>query len=264
VTLPRSASLITIERVAGNAYRQPGTVVLLAGAPAVKAAPSGVADILKASNGSGLGFPGGLTLIKSAAAFGAPVFKTRNEHKRTGTRVEHYAHVERTTARDATHDCFYPAPGDHLRPQMTQQIDGRTYNHYWRISSELSELIRRGEQEHLDDAARAYELTYKKIQDEINTLVGKPFGPAKTPGDAELMAERALAARLPRELGTDPANWIRVLDRLLVQSRTRDTNGWHSLSIDPPVTEGDRIVHPVSMTPGARIGSVPSSQVVNY
>ena len=235
-----------------------------AGSPASRGAPAGMGDILRRGATGTLGTSGGLTLIKSAAAFTAPRFVTVNQPQRTGSRVEHYAVVQRTSSGDATHESFYPAAGDHQRPGMTQVIEGRTYNHYWRVSQQVSDLIKQGEQEHLDDARRAYELTYKLIGDAINALATQRFGPASTPAEAERMAEAALARKLPSQLGTNPATWVQVLDRLLGQTKTRDTKGWHALSTDPPITVKDMIVHPINTTPTTQIGRVPSSQVVNY
>ncbi|MEK7406888.1 MAG: hypothetical protein AAB225_17570 [Acidobacteriota bacterium] len=256
--------MAAIQRLAASAAGDGNILVLCAGAPVAQPPPNGLTDILRRGGNSGLGVSGGLTLTKHAAAFTRPQFVTTRSHERVGSRVDHYAVVQRTTSADATHECYYPAAGDHLRPGMTQQIGGQTYNHYWRISDRVAALIRQGEQEHLDDDARAYELTYKRIENAINELAGRRFGPASTPAAADRLAEAALVASLPSQLGADPANWVRVLDRLLSQTRTRDTNGWHALSIDPPRTIGNMIVHPVSATPGARIGRVPSNQVVNY
>lgn len=229
----------------------------------MKPAPGGMADILKQGGHGGLGVSAGLTLIKSAAAFTPPAFVTSNVFQRTAHSVEHFAIVQKTTSADATHDSFFPGPGEHIRPGMTQRIGRTTYTHYWLVSRHISDMIRRGEQEHLDDAARAYELTYKKIETEINAIAGQRFGPADTPAAAARLAEQALAQRLPSQLTTNPAVWPQVLDRLLEQTKTRDTNGWHSVSTDPPQTVGNKILHPVSMD-RARVGQVPSSQVVNY
>jgi hypothetical protein len=251
-----------IERLAAFAYGR--SCVARAGTPVARPAPAGMGDILQRGGRATLGTTGGLTLIKSVAAFTPPRFTTTTQVQRAGSRVEHFATVQRTTSSDATHECFYPAAGDHLRPGMTQQINGRTYNHYWRISQQMSDLLRQGEQEHLDDALRAYDLTYKRVEDAINALVGQRFGPASTPAAAEGLAQAALASRLPTQLGTNPATWVQVLQRLLDQTKTRDSRGWHALSIDPPQTIGNMIVHPVSTTAGTQIGRVPSSQVVNY
>ena len=242
-----------------------GGLVVRAGTPQKMPAPSGVADILRHGGSGTLGFSGGLTLVQSASAFTPPTFATTHTHQRVGPKVEHFAAVRQTSSGDVTHDSFYPSAGEHLRPRMEQKIGGRTYQHYWLISKQIADLILQGEQEHLDDAARAYELTYKKIADEINSLAaGKPFGPADSPAEADRLAEAALADKLPKQLGTDPANWVKVLDALLLQTKQRDTEGWHSMSIDPPQTVGQKILHPVTTTSKTRIGQVPSSQVVNY
>lgn len=236
----------------------------MAGTATIQAAPGGMSDIVRRSGLSTLGSVGGLTQIKSAAAFAAPAFKTRNVAERKGPAVEHFAEVERTAARDAAHDCFYPGAGDHLRPGMTQQIGGRTVTHYWRVSPQMSALVRQGEEEHLADAARAFALTYQLVADAINALVGRRFGPASTPAAAQAIAEAELARRVPAALGVDPARWASVLDRLLLQTKSRDKQGWHGVATGPEVTEGTKIVHPLMTLPGTRIGTVPSSQVVNY
>jgi len=104
---------------------------------------------------------------------------------------------------------------------MTQRIGGRVYNHYWRISQQVSALIRQGEEEHLADAERAYNLTYKLIADTINATAGQRFGPAPTPREVERLAEAELAKRLPSQLGTDPRTWVAMLNRLLGARRLR-------------------------------------------
>ena len=236
----------------------------MAGTATLQAAPGGLSDIIRRSGSSTLGATGGLTLTKSAAAFTPPVFVTRNVAERRGTTVEHFAEVERTSARDATHECFYPGPGDHVRPGMTQQVGGKTFTHHWRVSSQMSALIRQGEEEHLADGARAFALTYQLVADTINALAGRRFGPASTPAAAQALAEAELSRRLPAALGVNPARWVTVLDRLLLQTKSRDQQGWHGVATGPPVTEGTKILHPLMTVPGTRIGQVPSSQVVNY
>jgi hypothetical protein len=235
----------------------------MAGAATLQAAPGGLSEIIRRSGSSTLGSTGGLTLIKSAAAFTAPAFRTRSVAERRGT-VEHFAEVEQTSARDAMHECFYPGVGDHLRPGMIQQIGGRTFTHYWRVSQQMSSLLRQGEEEHLADAARAFALTYQLVTETINSLSGRRFGPASTPAAAQALAEAELARRLPPALGVNPARWVTELDRLLLQTRSRDQQGWHGVSTGPPVTEGTKIVHPLMSVAGTRIGQVPSSQVVKY
>jgi hypothetical protein len=261
--LPRAASLAFIHSVEAIASQHDGGQILRAGTPLASHPPNGLADIMQRGGQASLGVSGGLTLTKSVAAFTAPAFVTATRHQRSGNQVEHYAMVQATQSMDATHESCYPTAGHHLRPLMLQKIGRRTFNHYWDVSASISALIRDGEQEHLDDARRAYEITYKRVEDAINALAGQQFGPASTPAAATALAEQALARSLPPQLGTNPATWASTLDRLLKQTNMRDTNGWHTLDIGPPQTRGNMILHPVTPTSRTRIGQVPSSQVVN-
>jgi hypothetical protein len=265
----RAVSLGAIQRLAVQAVASTEGIPAFAGTATVKAAPNGLATIIKSSGSgsagsTGLGATGGLTQIKNAAAFTIPSFNTKNSVDRQGSTIHHYAQVQKTTSDDADHPCYYPGPGDHVRPGMTQRIGGQVYTHYWRISRQVSQLIRQGEEEHLADAQRAYELTYKLIADTINSMVNVRFGPAGSPAEADTLAEAELAKRLPKELGTDPRKWVAVLNRLLEQTKERDRRGWHTINVDPEQTEGNKIIHPVVMEASARIGKVSSSQVVQY
>jgi hypothetical protein len=261
----RVATMEQLQEIAARAQAGTGEILARAGTASLQAAPGGLGTIVgRGGSGGRLGSTGGLTLIKHAASFTIPEFTTRTSATRQGYAVQHYAEVCRTTSVDAVHECYYPGPGDHARPGMTQRIDGTVYTHYWRVSAEMSELIRRGEEEHLADAQRAYDLTYGLVADTINSMVGRRFGPARTPRDAERLAEAELERRLPRELGANPRDWIAALDRLLDQTLERDRSGWHSVDTNPPQTEGQKIVHVVSTTGTTRIGQVTSSQVVRY
>lgn len=260
----RIVSLGAIQRLTAQAVARTEDILAFAGTASVQPAPNGLGTITSRGGSATLGSTGGLTLIKNAAAFTIPSFATHNSVVRQGSTVHHYAQVQRTTSGDATHECYYPGPGDHVRPGMTQQIGRQLYTHHWRISQQVSELIRRGEEEHLADAQRAYELTYKLIADTINSMVGLRCGPALNPAEANRLAEAELANRLPRQLGTDPRNWVAVLNRLLGQTQERDRRNWHAISNNPPQTTKNRIIHPVVTTASTRIGQVPSSQVVGY
>jgi|SRR5665213_366155 len=261
---PRALPLSNIQALARHAKNSNDILVLFAGVSAPLPPPLGMSEIVRRGGFGQLGTAGGITLTKNAAAFTAPRFDTTSTHTRVGPRVDHFATVQRTTAIDVVHESFYPAVGDHFRPGMTRQEGNRTFQYYWRVSREMSDLIRQGEQEHLDDARRAFELTYQLICNAINSLAGKPFGPASSPYAAQQLAEAALARILPNQLGVNPATWAQVLDRLLQQSKTRDTRQWHALSTGPPVTEGDRVLLPVMTSQTTNVGRVPSNQVVNY
>jgi hypothetical protein len=257
-------SLGALQRLVARALADQVDIAVFAGTATLRPAPSGLGTIVSQGNPGTLGATGGLTLIKSAAAFTIPSFTAHNSAVRQGNTVQHYAQVNLTTSRDATHECYYPGPGDHVRPGMTHQEGNQTYTHYWRISQQVSDLIRQGEEEHLADAQRAYELTYKLISDTINAMVGQRFGPARSPSEADKLAEAELAKRLPRQLGTDPRNWVAVLGRLLNQTEERDRKGWHAISYEPPQTIGNRVIYPVVTTETTSIGKIPSRQVVAY
>jgi len=261
---PRALPLSDIQTIARLATKSNDCLLLFAGTTAPASPPTGMSEILRRGGLGQLGTSGGITLIKSSAAFTIPRFITVNTNNRTGNTVEHFATVQNTVAEDVVHESFYPAPGDHLRPGMTLRDGNRTLQYYWRVSREMSDLIRKGEQEHLDDARRAFELTYKLISNAINSLAGKPFGPAATPYAAQQLAEAALAQIVPSQLGVRPATWAQVLDQLLLQTKTRDTEQWHGLSTGPPVTEGDKVLLPVMTIRTTKVGVVPSNQVVNY
>jgi hypothetical protein len=261
---PRVLPLSDIQTIARLARNSSDCLLLFAGVTVPAFPPNGMAEILRRGGFGDLGPSGGITLIKSAAAFTVPRVDTLNTNQRVGNKVDHFATVQSTVAKDVVHESFYPAPGDHIRPGMTLREGSRTFQYYWRVSQEMSDLIRQGEQEHLDDARRAFELTYQLIGNAINSLAGTAFGPAATPYAAQQLAEAALAQILPSQLAGGPATWVQVLDRLLLQTKARDTKQWHGLSTGPPVTEGDKVFLPVMPVQLTRIGVVPSSQVVNY
>jgi hypothetical protein len=261
-TTPRPLPMHEIARFAERTARDTSLFVCHAGSTKPLPPPGGLGEILRKSKAGNKMIPG-ITPIKNAAAFRAPAFVTTNTVEKDGFQRRHYAQVQPTRADDVVHESFYAAPGDHLQPGKVETVGGRRLQRYWRISKDMSDLIQRGEQEHLDDAQRAFELTYKKIADEINALTTQKFGPADNPAAAEALALAALGLRLPKELGTDPANWVRVLDRLLALSITRDTKGWHYVEVGGVVTEKDRIVDVVQQSTFTNIG-VASSKVVNY
>src|SRR5665213_3254980 len=152
---PRALPLSNIQALARHAKNSNDILVLFAGVSAPLSPPLGMSEILRRGGFGQLGTAGGITLTKNAAAFTTPRFDTTSTHTRVGPRVDHFATVQRTTATDIVHESFYPAAGDHFRPGMTRQEGNRTFQYYWRVSREMSDLIRQGEQEHLDDARPA-------------------------------------------------------------------------------------------------------------
>jgi hypothetical protein len=254
-----------LQQIAAHALADGSIAIARAGTATAQQPPQGLAAILRKGGSTGsLGVTGGLVLIKNSAAFTTPFLVMQVSAVRKGGDVQYHAKMQRTRSSDATHACYYPGWGDHVRPGMTQRIGKQTFTHYWRVSEPLSALLRRGEQEHLADLDRAYALTYKLITDTINSMAAMSFGPAPTRQEAENLAKAALAKRLPKQLGANPRNWAAVLDRLLLQTKKRDRSGWHAVTVGPSLTEGSKIIWPLMKTAATRIGSVASSKVVNY
>lgn len=243
----------------------PDRLDLHAGTPAAQAAPGGM-NAIQANEPSSAGWTG----IKMAAAFVTPNFTTTwcRPAKPGG---DHYVLVDPPVASpDAVHDSLFPAAGDHRWGSGTVpgKAKDKGYEAWHRISGTMSTSIQAGEQEHLDDAKRAYDLTYGLITAAIAAMAGQRFGPAKTPAAAEALATGAFDAALPAPLSVkQPAYrgaWLAMLEKLLKQSKLRDLRQWHDIEHGKPLTEGDRYVYPLQATGTTKIDKVPSDQVVNY
>jgi hypothetical protein len=252
-------------------------LVLHAGVTTSQAPPGGLNAILAASAAaspsSSLGDPAGWTGIKMAGAFVSPNFTTTwiRPPKPGG---DHFVVVDPPVASpDAVHDSFYPAPGDHRWGSGTVPGPGATkkpYTAWQRVTKDVSALIQRGEKEHLDDAKRAYDLTYGLITATIAAMTGQKFGPAKTPTEAEQLATAAFDAKLPPALSVKQPGyrlaWLNMLETLLKQSKLRDEKKWHDLVRGKPLVEGDRYVYPLETTKKTSIANENEKgvEVVNY
>jgi hypothetical protein len=150
-----------IALLAEGAARSTSLFVCHAGSPKPLLPPGGLAEILRKSKDghnkskADQKMTAGVTPIKNAAAFRAPAFVTINTAEKDGFQRRHYARVQPTQAVDVVHESYYAAQGDHLQPGKVEVVGGHRLQRYWRITREMSEMIQRGEQEHLDDARRA-------------------------------------------------------------------------------------------------------------
>lgn len=267
---PQPASLpaiLELQKTAGN--RATTGLIARMGTPQGKAAPSGISEIeARAAGGRGTR---GLTLIPNAVAFTAPNLVINVSGRMTGTHTRLYsAVVAPTSAPDVVHESFYPLDGFHrIRvPPSNERAWGN-------LSHEVSDLIKAGEQEHLNDAQTAHALTYGCVANQINALAEQT---AQTPctstvsmEDAQQKAERALARRLPAAFGDsvnqklNPAKWSEMLDRMLLMTKRRDTSGWHWIKEDlTDQRRGNLDVYDLVPTDFAQIDSVTSSEVVHY
>jgi hypothetical protein len=260
---PIAAAPAEIAARAQTARGDTGVMLAFAGAPLKKEPPGGMTFIANQSGPIGLGGkPAGYTAVKSAAAFTAPNFVTKMSAEKDGFKRSYFVEVQPTTASDVDHPSYYPAPGTHDNA-VSEQKDG-TYRYYWTISSKMSELIRKGEQEHLNDAQRAYDLTFGLIANEIKAMVGQRFGPAESPQAAEQLAKEELARRLPPALGTDPLNWFNTLEAMLDMTIRRDRQHLHDVTPGKAVERGKTFYIPLVTTDQTSIDQVPSDQIVNY
>ncbi len=233
--------------------------------PKAEAPPDGMALINKRRSETGaLGFTGGLTQVQSSGAFRAPAWVVQAEPQRSGEKTTWSAKVKPTTTEAPEHESWYAEKGLHERPGMGTEKDGKTCPRYWEVSGDMSRTIRQGEQEHLDDVAMAFNLTYERIAGAINELAKAPIGPAPSSDEARAMAKQRLEERLPKELGANPSLWDAKLDTLLLATLVRDQKSWHTLTNDPPREEGCSVVDPVDVTPSFAVGKHKSEELVNY
>jgi hypothetical protein len=258
-----ASSPAEIAKHARAAEHDPGVRVAYAGVPVKQDPPAGMTFIAAQSGDLGLGGkPAGFTGVKSAAAFTQPNFTTQMVAEKDGYKRRYYAEVQPTSTSDVTHRSYYPAPGIHDNA-VSKQKDA-TYHYYWKISETISDLIRAGEQEHLNDAQRAFDLTYGLIAKEINAMAGQRFGPAETPDAATKLAEDALRSRLPAALGVDPRNWFTVLEAMLSMTLNRDRTHLHDVIPGEAIKRGTSFYIPLETTAQTSIDQVGSEQIVNY
>lgn len=125
---------------------------------------------------------------------------------------------------------LYPGPGVHdLGSGPTGQ---RRHLH---VTEEMSELVQRGEQEHLLDLEWARHLSYDRAAAAVNAAAEAPAAPRPTPEAARAAALETVRAGLPGALrwapGEDPGlRWRRAYSRLAHATIERDQNGWHNLT----------------------------------
>lgn len=258
-TLP--GAFAHLQHAAGN--RAVAALVARAGVPAPQAPPDGLERVHAQSAGAA-----GYTGVKNAAAFVNVDLTTSIDQTASKPGASYVTVDAPQDSPDAVHDAMYLLPGDHRRGTKTYKDRGREYTPYTRVTAAISELIRAGEQEHLDDARRAYDLSYGLVLSTLKGMAGRRFGPATTPKAAEDLARDEFETHMPATMSTRRpgyrAAWITVLETLLKQTKTRDTSHWHDLTDGTMVTEGSKWVYPLEKTGPTKIGSVGSDQVVNY
>ena len=164
---------------------------------------------------------------------------------------------------------LYPGPGVHdLGPGPTDQQRHKD------VTAPMSDLIRRGEEEHLLDLEWARHLSYDTVADTINRVAAGAPATGDSAEAARRAATNAVRSALPAQLrwadGQDEGLvWRRAYSRLAHVTIERDDNGWHNLTsgfvLDPAekrrlgVPEADELTRYVG---GTQIGQHKPEQVV--
>jgi hypothetical protein len=137
-------------------------------------------------------------------------------------------------------EALYLKEGDHQVPGKTFQANfpqcgaaGKKVPLFSHLSKDLSLLSRRAEQEHCDDYARAFALTYETWAGIINGVAGTTFGPG-----TKAQVTTQINAELKKQGDKGEAFWVGELNRLKqLGVAERDGKRWHSLKSDgAPVT----------------------------
>lgn len=173
------------------------------------------------------------------------------------------ARAQPTSSRDSVHRSWYPGPGRHRQGAVLR--GGQRRESFYFIPPAQSVLIRRGEQEHLNDHLRAYQLSYERLATVINSVARREFsGASEQAARAAVLADfRRRLTRLGMQAFHDPASWHDNLIALLRLSSARDNNGWHTLQPGRPRVVRGVDVTPLVPGPDFRIGRS-SASVVSY
>ena len=164
---------------------------------------------------------------------------------------------------------LYPAAGVH---ELGTNAGGQP--RHVDVTPEMSNLIRRGEEEHLLDLEWARHLSYDRAASAVNAAAESEPPVAASAGEARRLAAEQVRAALPAQLrwghGADPVRpWIRAYSRMAHVTIERDQSRWHDMTsafvLDPAekrrlgVPEGDELTRYVG---GPQIGQHPSAPLV--
>jgi hypothetical protein len=180
------------------------------------------------------------------------------------------AAVQATSVTPDAPSSLYPGPGVHdIGPGPTGQQRHKD------VTGPMSNLIKRGEEEHLLDLEWARHLSYDTVADAINAVAAAAPATGDSAEAARNAATNAVRGRLPAQLrwadGQDPGLvWRRAYSHLAHVTIERDTpNGWHNMTsgfvLDPAekrrlgVPEADELTRYVG---GTEIGQHPSEHEV--
>ena len=190
--------------------------------------------------------------------------------------VRYTAYILPTTSRDATHPSIAIPAGKHKANVMmvnlgTAAMPKRVQlDRVFIITKAIAKLVKKGEQEHLNDMQRAYGISLARAAHAVNTLAMRrtPFV-ARSASLARGAARIALGRRLPRKLGTTTKGWKAAVQALCQQTQKRDDLLYHSMRkscIDNVYNrEGKRYAACFfTRSRHTRIGGISSSKIIGY
>jgi hypothetical protein len=168
----------------------------------------------------------------------------------------------KTAANEGTSGSFYTSAGTH---KTGTQEGGKDL--YWKYTAAISNLVKVGEQEHCDDYAEAYKISLKEAETIISTkLAGKTFGPKPSKVEAEKLVTDEITANLTHAgLRNDKTKWASIYRTLYQKTLSRDTSGWHSISLGARTVDavtGDITYEVVKGT--SQIGTHASNTIIKY
>jgi hypothetical protein len=226
---PKPMSLEAVQALA----QQPG--VPISGPPAGDT----LAHVWSAGHPRDAGFTGW------PARYRAPDFdfNTTSNAKALPEAPEWYSQPRASTAAfEGSSTSYYIAAGKY---NTGLQETGK--NVYWNFSPTISSLIKTGEQEHCNDFAEAYRISLKEADTVMNSfIVGKTFGPKLAKADAEHLVLSEITTRLTHaQLGNDKTQWAAKYRMLYGKTKTRDTRGWHTISLAARTVDATGVTYEV-------------------
>jgi hypothetical protein len=168
----------------------------------------------------------------------------------------------KTAAKRGKVGSYYTAAGTY----DTGTTTAGDFKVYWKFSKAISDLVKKGEQEHCDDYDIAFKLSFQEAEDILNNhIVGKTFGPKPTKADAEAAVRAEIGGKLVHPtLGTDAQHWLIAFGTLANKTSTRDNSGWHSMSTGASyVDKSNNIVREV-VAGSSQIGTHSSNSLITY
>lgn len=131
---------------------------------------------------------------------------------------------------------------------------------YLDVNGDWTKKLEQGEDEHRDDAKLAWELTWKKVQDTINSFAEKPGPTAETPDAAEKALWSKYVAALPEKLKPEGASPSIAKQRevLGVTPGTYFTWMWEAT-----VSRDSRMYHETRTVPSLKATNVPPGANIN-